>query len=71
MKTEVATCRNFKCPNNKDGSCCLESINLEPCGPHLDRLICIEAPKSEEDEEEVKMVKGVAVREDSTDPSSR
>ena len=71
MKTYVSNCRNHKCPSNKQGDCCLESITLVPCGPHLDRLICIEAPKAEEDEEEVKMVKGVAVREDSTDPSSR
>lgn len=71
MKTIVSTCRNHECPNNRAGDCCLESINLKPYGPHLDRLICIEAPRSKEDDKEVVMRDGAAVREGGTDPSSR
>jgi len=71
MKTVISTCRNLKCPNNRNGECCLESVNLTPCGPHLDVLICIEAPKAEEDEEKVIMVGGVATRDVGTDPSSK
>ena len=71
METVVSTCRNFKCPSNKSGQCCLESVNLEPHGPHLDILRCIEAPRSVEDDVEVDMTTGVARRPDSEDPSSK
>ncbi|KKM79068.1 hypothetical protein LCGC14_1353550 [marine sediment metagenome] len=39
-------CRNFKCTFNKEGSCRLESITLQPVDSLLiDKLICVEAER--------------------------
>ena len=69
MKNEV-NCRNFKCPANTKGDCCQETIHLVPVGPHTDTLICVEAPRAEE-EGKVTMTNGVAGRPEGTDPSSK
>ncbi len=70
MKTVNFNCRNFKCPSNVSGDCCLETVTMTPVGPHIDILCCVECPRGAE-EEDVIMRKGVAVRSDDTDPSSK
>ncbi len=58
-------CRNFKCPSNMEGECRVARVTLEPVGGILDRLICVECTK----EEEEKVDDTVTIPKDKPDPN--
>lgn len=48
MSTHEVNCRNFKCPNSKDGDCLSARLEFVPVGGLIDRLICIQCSEPED-----------------------